>query len=124
DEALGSAQQALLDRLAEVRKAGNITPGPGALDLSADLQMLGGDNVDPELQAAYASAVADLAWFELYFKGPGEQTDRLLAFLRSMAPADSATLARLEGWNFLLRNRPDEARVKLEAAAGRDPLAK
>jgi tetratricopeptide (TPR) repeat protein len=123
EESRTAARESLLKQLAAVRQQGGVEQTSGALDLGGDLKKLQ-ESDDADLKAAYASAVADLVWFDLYFAGPTEATDRLLEFLRAVAPADSATLARLEGWNFLLRNKPDEARVKLEAAAAREPLAR
>ncbi|MCC6239562.1 MAG: hypothetical protein IT448_04605 [Phycisphaerales bacterium] len=120
---IDSARQALLDELTEVRKNAGIAIGSDAYDLTADRQLLQGDQASADLKASYAVAVADQLWFELYFTGPSDVTDRLLDFLRAVAPAESATLARLEGWNYLLRGQKDQAKVKLQAAADRDPLA-
>lgn len=124
-QSLTRARSALLKDLAEVRALAGINePARDALpDLSGDIATLRGDEATPELKAAYASAIADLLWLELYFAGPSDTSDRLLGYLSQIVDESNATLARLQGWNFLLRNRADEARVKLQAVADRDPLA-
>lgn len=123
------ARDVLIRRLQTVRAQAGVISAEAAEnasavpDLTQDLQKFQAEGLPAEGQAAYASAVHDLLWFELYFNGPSDTTARLLEFLRGVLPADSAPLARLEGWNYLLQGQQDEARVKLEAVADREPLA-
>ncbi len=124
-KSLPRARSALLQKFARLRESAGIQ-GPEIdklPELSSDLELLRGEDASADLKAAYATTVADLLWLELYFAGPTAETDRLLEFLRQILPENNPTLARLEGWSFLLRDRKDEARVKLQAVADRDPLA-
>ena len=77
----------------------------------------------PELLEAFADAALSAAWYLTYFEEKPDQAQPWINVLRSLLVEDSRTVARLEGWAFLLGNKPDEARVKLSAAAETDPLA-
>jgi len=77
----------------------------------------------PELENAYTAMLVDLAWLELYFNRDADAAVPILAALEKILPADSATLARLVGWRFLVSGRFDEAKVKLSAVQDKDPLA-
>src|SRR5205085_400909 len=76
------------------------------------------------LYVPYVGALARLAWYQLYFqREPGSATKVLEALHQLLADTDP-TMARLDGWNFLVQNNPDAARTKLEAVADRDPLSR
>jgi len=83
---------------------------------------------DAQLRDAYLQSLGSLAWFELYFSGQTIEADRLLGVIRAISdPQNQQTavfIARMEGWLFLLQgNKPGEAKVKLSAAAEKDPFA-
>lgn len=98
------------------------TQPSGEVNVAADIKKLQ-EIGDPQLTAAYASTLADLAWLYVYFNEQPAGAEKVLASLRQLLPADSITLTRLEGWIYLGSGRPQEARVKLSAVADRDPLA-
>jgi tetratricopeptide (TPR) repeat protein len=77
----------------------------------------------PELREVYAALLSDLAWHQVYFERQPAAAGALIDAVRLLAPADHPVVTRLEGWAFLVAERHDEARVKLSAAAERDPLA-
>lgn len=76
-----------------------------------------------EWQPALVSTLTDLAWLELYFGEDAAAGGNWIAALREALPADSVTLARLDGWLDLVAGRADDARAKLTPLADRDPLA-
>ncbi len=76
-----------------------------------------------ELRNAFISAVTDLATLGVYFAQDAEMSAKLIARLKAVVPDDSPTLARLQGWNYLIQGKRDEAKVKLSAIAAQDPLA-
>jgi tetratricopeptide (TPR) repeat protein len=90
-------------------------------DFAADIEQLR-QRGDEQLVAAYGNTLADLAWLNVYF---GEQPadPSVLAALTEMLGAQSAVLARIEGWSALNEGRADAARVKLSAVTDRDPLS-
>jgi tetratricopeptide (TPR) repeat protein len=75
-----------------------------------------------QAKQAYVTALADLAWFHLYFKKDVAATEPLVDQIRKLVPPESSLLARLDGWVFLTAGKLPEARVKLSAGAERDPL--
>lgn len=130
------ARNALINRIAIVRQsmgvAGATTrpvkqaklPLP---DLAPDVEAL----KSPErgaARAAWLQALGDLAWFEVYFNNQPAEAEKLMKLFALVAdPQDAASstfAARMAGWILLAQGgRADEARVKLSAAAERDPLA-
>ena len=91
-------------------------------DVAADVQALrAGGNAD--LAAAYADALGDYAWLQVYFaEQPADPA--VLDALGQMLGEDGAAVARLRGWSALREGRADAAKVKLDAAAAAgDPLA-
>jgi len=102
-----------------------LRPAPSTaadLDIAGDVKKLA-DGAMPAATAAYASALADLAWLEIYFNNKPADAQQYITPLRQIVPADSVILARLEGFSYLTDGKRDEARVKLSAVADRDPLA-
>jgi tetratricopeptide (TPR) repeat protein len=68
-------------------------------------------------------AVSDMLWYTIYFDPRPDIAEPMLAVLARLLPADDVLLVRMQGWMFIQQNKPDEAKVKLEAVADRDPLA-
>jgi len=92
-------------------------------DLTADMALLVKANQD-SLTDAYIGAAGDLAWLRLcYLRDSSDDTQRIVDALAKLLPADDVLLARLSGWNYLVRGKWDEARQKLSAVADRDPYA-
>jgi tetratricopeptide (TPR) repeat protein len=131
------ARNALVNDVAEARQKlrvkeattrpvneGNELPPP---DLGGDIDRV--KNVeDAQLRDSYLQVLGNLAWFELYFNGKTIEAERLLGVIRQVSdPTDQQAktfIARMEGWLFLLQpNKADEAKVKLSAAAEKDPFA-
>ena len=65
---------------------------------------------DPALQDAWVSALADLAWFELYYANRPQDAGQWINGLKLVLPVDSVTVRRYQGWSDLLSNHPAEAR--------------
>lgn len=124
---------AITNRLAEIRQAAGeeaattqpLEPVPADVqwpDPAALLERVKGSE-RPELVEAFADAALTAAWFKVYFDEKPDEAQPWIDALRGLLVEGSQTVARLEGWAFLLSNKPDEARVKLSAAAETDPLA-
>lgn len=94
-------------------------------DVVAEARQLSADDLPPQrraLAARYAVSLADLAWLDLYYRA--QPTDpAILEALALLVPADSATLARLEGWQLWRQNQPEEARARLEMVSSQDALS-
>jgi tetratricopeptide (TPR) repeat protein len=128
-KALGDAEQALILRAVNVGQQMRGEPvttqpsdQPVNVDVPGDIKRLQ-ESGDANLTAEYASTLADLAWLRVYFQQNGQGAAQVIAQLRQLLPADSVTLARLEGWAFLVAGQAQEAQSKLSAVADRDPLA-
>lgn len=79
---------------------------------------------DPNnLGAAYAVALTEQLWFDLFFKA-AEVDDANIEALGQLLGADDPILVRLQGWKLLNAGKIDEALVKLEAVADRDGFAR
>ena len=72
----------------------------------------------------YAAALANLAWYYVYFDPQPAKANRLLDLLKPLVNENNADLTRLQGYAFMIQGKKDEARVKLSAVADKDPLAK
>lgn len=96
-------------------------PATAADALAAARQIKSGGAT--EWEPALVSTLTDLAWLELYFGEDAAAATNWVAALREVLPADSLTLARLDGWLDLVAGRADDARAKLTPIADRDPLA-
>jgi tetratricopeptide (TPR) repeat protein len=132
-----TARNSLLNALATVRSRMGVKdavtkpideaaiPAP---DLSEDIERVK-KLTDANLKGGYLQALSDLAWFELYFNGQTTEAEKLLGLFTAMSdPTDQASstfAARTAGWIFLTQpTKIAEAKVKLSAAADRDPMAK
>ena len=123
---------ALTNRLAAIRKeAGDTAATTQPIDAateaqwpdpSALLEKVRASN-NPELTEDLAATALSAAWFKLYFEEKADDAQPWIGVMRTLLVENSQTVARLEGWTFLLQNKPDEARVKLSAVAESDPLA-
>ncbi len=129
------AATAITNRLADIRRAAgeegattqplDAPAEPRWPDPAAALERVKrADATDePGLLAEFADAALWAAWFKLYFEEKPDEAQPWIDALRGLLVEESQTIARLEGWAFLLGDKPDEARVKLSAAAESDPLA-
>ncbi len=96
---------------------------PAALpDFSAALAKIDLTAKSPE-KSALINVISDAAWYSVYFDPKPDVVQSLLETLSKLVPADDTTLVRLQGWNLLAQNKPEEAKVKLSAVADRDPMA-
>jgi tetratricopeptide (TPR) repeat protein len=132
---VGQLEILLYNRLQEVRKtlgdsSATTRPvdSPGGVSfgsLSDDvkkLQEYKGENADA-LRASYVQVLAEIAWMETYFRASPADAKSAVEAMKAIAPEDSPSVARLEGWAFLLAGDKDSAKVKLSAVKDRDPLA-
>ncbi|HEY7087340.1 MAG TPA: hypothetical protein VH518_04575, partial [Tepidisphaeraceae bacterium] len=74
------------------------------IDIPGDIKLLT-ERKDIDLTANYAAGLADQAWLDIYFNNKPADAQGYLEALRHLIPADSAILARLEGWSFLVDNK-------------------
>ncbi len=128
----GQMTNVLFNQLAVVRKAaGNSTattrpvdlpPETELPDLTADVTRLKQPG-RADLRRMFANTLAELAWVQLYFSEQPDAAAKIIADLKPLLAETDPVLARLEGWQFLLEGKKNEARVKLSAVADRDPLA-
>lgn len=132
DENRRQARMVLMNRLAEARQNNGVkqaTTRPLTSreeweipDLAAEVAAF--DAQTPaDVRGGYVSTLADLAWFSLYYDQNAADARKALAPLTTLMGADKPTVARLEGWAYLLENKTAEARQKLSAVAEADPLA-
>lgn len=125
-----AALDGLLQRLQMVRSAAGIVAptskavlGPATMpSLAGDVALLKGDHKD--MASAYSAALSDVAWLMIYFQPDPAGAQAAIDVLKTLEPPDSPMFGRLEGWNWLVAGKTDEARVKLTAVADRDPLAR
>ena len=74
-------------------------------------------------RAGYISTLTEIAWVQTYFlESPANATPAISA-LRQLLPENNPSIARLEGWGFLVKGEKDQARVKLSAVKDKDLLA-
>jgi hypothetical protein len=126
------AAVALTNRLALLRQAAGdkqattqpiSAPGPIKLpDPGPILQQLSGTGRN-ELLEEFGHTASAIAWLKIYFEQKPVEAVPWVGVLRSMYGEENPLVTRLEGWSFLMAERPDEARVKLSAIADRDPVA-
>ena len=132
DKLQAQARNCLVNRLAALRQGLGVadattrpvTDAPIALpDLAADIQRWNkSDNA--QLKDEYLRALAGLAFFEVYVNNRPDEAEKLLAYYTQMSKETDPVAARIAGWILLARDRKDEARVKLSAAASaNDALA-
>lgn len=120
--ATAAVQKALETRMSRVSDVLNDRQEPGSFDIAADVKKLN-DAARLDLTSAYAAALADLAWVKIHFEAKPAEATQYIDPLKQLLAPESVTLARLEGWAFLVDGKKDEARVKLSAVAARDPLS-
>ncbi|MCY2954117.1 MAG: hypothetical protein NTU53_19435 [Planctomycetota bacterium] len=132
DKLQAQARNCLVNRLAALRQGLGVTDAttrpvtdaPIALpDLAADIQRWNkSDNA--QLKDEYLRALAGLAFFEVYVNNHPDEAEKLLGYYTQMSKETDPVAARIAGWILLARDRKDEARVKLSAAASaNDALA-
>ena len=97
---------------------GNVEP----LDPKPVIQKLA-SAPNPAAQQAFSSVVGDLAWFELYFDNQPQAARIWIDALRAVLPPDDLLVQRLEGWEQLVSEHPQQARELLAKTADHDPLA-
>ena len=128
------ARSSLINRLNTVRMQMGI---PGATTRPIDMEIfmpeIGSDTnayrkqTNPEIKAAYLQAVADLAWFQVFFNDQPDEAQRLMRHVELlMDPKEQAAatfLPRMAGWVYLKQGKLDEAKVKFSAVADREPMA-
>jgi len=78
---------------------------------------------DPALVDAFTSAAGELALFQLIYAGEAPPARALLAGLAVLQPQDALILARIDGWAYVVEEKPAEARARLSGVADRDPIA-
>ncbi len=91
-------------------------------DVRADVAKLKAS--DPQnLSIAYAVALTEQLWFDLYFRA-AEVDDANINALAQLLGEDDPIIVRLQGFKLLQAGKVEEARIKLEAAGDRDGFAK
>jgi len=78
--------------------------------------------VDSPEKSQLISVFGDVAWYSIYFDPQPAIAQVMIDNLAKLVPADNVMLVRLQGWNLLIQNKPDEAKIKLNAIADRDAL--
>lgn len=96
------------------------TPSDVLPDLAADLTAIRANR--PDLVQVFTQTLRDLLSYELFFDLPVSQPAYEL-YSQLVGPTDTG-LALIDGWRAIKSSRPDEARVKLEAAATTEPFAR
>lgn len=117
-------RQKLGDKTATTRpveEAGEVAWGSFDADVKA-LKELGGEDA-AEQRSGYVATLAQIAWLELYFRQSSADAKPVIEAIRQLVPPDDAALARLEGWDFLVRGQNDQAKVKLSAIKEKDEIA-
>ncbi|MDB5295249.1 MAG: hypothetical protein JWO31_1232, partial [Phycisphaerales bacterium] len=76
-----------------------------------------------DLRADFVSAVADLAWFELYFERSEAAAKTWVDAMAELVPATDGRLLRFRGWLDLVAGRRAEAIKTLWPLHDRDPFA-
>ena len=98
------------------------SPGVPLPDVAGDTEKLVALPADNFLRQTYATALADLAFFELYAAAQ-QPAASILPAIAVLEGDTSALSARLAGWSHLLAGRDAEAQVKFDAAKSQDPIA-
>ena len=82
------------------------------------------DSPDPARKQAVIGALADLAWFEIYFASQPDAGQKWIDQLKTAAPDDPTIVARLTGWKQLRAGQYEPARQTLAKVADTDALSK
>jgi tetratricopeptide (TPR) repeat protein len=101
--------------------AGAAAGGPAGIAQAAPVGQVLADTVarlkrpdaSPFYRSEFVSAMADLAWLELYHFRSESGAKPWVDALGQLLPADDLTVVRLRGWLELVGNRPDAARPLL-----------
>ncbi len=79
---------------------------------------------DPkQLSMAYAVALSEQLWFDLYFQA-AEVDEASITALADLLGENDPIVVRFQGWKLLMAGKTEEARIKLEAVANRDGFAR
>jgi hypothetical protein len=78
---------------------------------------------DPALQGEFVSALAPVAWFELYFNERPADAQKPIEALATVLPEDSILLRRLRGWHQMSTRQPEKARETLQGLEEVDALS-
>lgn len=78
---------------------------------------------DPQLRDALVKALADLAWFNIYFRHKPELATGYIDAMSQLLPADHPLLRRMIGWTDLEQGKLDAARAILSPLQVGDDLA-
>lgn len=97
-------------------------PAPPMPDVTGDVAMFVADD-SRGLSTAYAVALSELLWFDLYFRA-APVDDAAINGLRTLIGDGDPLVVRFEGWRLLNAGSVDEAKVKFNAIADRDGFAK
>jgi tetratricopeptide (TPR) repeat protein len=89
-------------------------------DVAADVAKLKAD--DARLTEAYAIALAEQLWFDLYFRA-APVDDTHIAALATLIGEQDPLVVRFQGWKLLGAGQIDQAKLKFEAIADRDGFA-
>lgn len=115
----------LVNRLAAIRRvlgAVNATTRP-VTDSAIALPDMGDDverwrrSENARAKEEYLQSLAGLAFHEVYVANRPDEAEKLLGIYAQLASPADVVLARIAGWILLARDRREEARVKLSAAA-------
>ena len=118
---LASVSQAL--NQPEVKEMPTTSPAVPMPDVTGDAAKLAAG--DPgQLRTAYAVALAEQLWFDLYFRAATVDDASIAALATLLGSEADPLVVRLQGWKLLSAGQFDEATVKLSAVADRDGYAK
>jgi len=92
-------------------------------DLASDLKTLE-DEKFAALRLPYAQAVADLAWYLVYVDNKSAESAQLLPTLKTLLTDAHPLVIRIEGWIAMAEGKDDQAKIKFQAAADHDELAR
>ncbi len=92
-------------------------------DLSGDPKTLEDDKY-AGLRAPYIQAIADLAWYLIYVGENPVDSGKVLPTLKAVLSDTDPIVVRIEGFIAMKQGQLDQAKLKLQAAADRDVLAR
>jgi tetratricopeptide (TPR) repeat protein len=77
----------------------------------------------PGLAELFASALSDLAWFDIYFQNAPEEAVQWVTILKAIVPPDDIRAIRMQGWLDFANARFAQAQDELASIQTVDPLA-
>ena len=121
---LQAYRQKLGDKSATTRPVDSTTSIDwGSFDADVkQLKELQGPDAE-KTRTGYITNLAEMAWVQIYFLESPANAKPAISALRQLLPENNASIARLEGWSFLVKGENDQARVKLSAVKDKDVLA-